>query len=312
MCFLSLVCQYKGCGTIVRNLAVSLQWSVDEANRRYLPVSSQLRCSQELPVIEGATATLPLSTEIVLALPAALLAALLAGSISGLSGFGYALVSVPLLLIVFEPTTVIVALSFIGIFINALIVHDSSRFVAGRALVSLLPWSALGLIVGVEILRLVDAVYIELVAGSLVIAFSIMLLREWALPGLKGRWGPVLAGTSAGIMSTSTGIGGPPVVMLFAARKLARDVFRATNAAYFMTLACLTLSLLFVRGMVEWQHLWIAALLVPAAFVGKALGTWTAARLSGTNFRKITLGITLIAGCLGVFSAVRELLGGFL
>lgn len=242
----------------------------------------------------------------------ALLAALLAGSISGLSGFGYALVSVPLLLIVYEPTTVIVVLAFIGIFTNALVVSDSFRVVEGRALAPLLPPSALGLLAGVELLRLVEAVYIELAAGSLVILFSVMLLRGWILPGLEGRWGPVIAGTSAGVMSTSTGLGGPPIVMLFAARKLARDAFRATNAAYFLVLGSLTLSLLLLRGLVEWQHFGIAALLVPAAFLGKALGTWTAGHLSGNNFRVITLGITLAAGCVGVLGAGWELLGGCL
>lgn len=242
----------------------------------------------------------------------ALLAAFLAGVISGVSGFGYALVSVPLLLTIYEPTTVIVVLAFIGIFTNTLVVSDSFRVVQRRALASLLPPSALGLVVGVELLRVVEAVYIELIAGSLVIAFAVMLLRGWVLPGLKGRWGPVIAGGSAGVMSTSTGLGGPPIVMLFAARKLARDAFRATNAAYFLVLGTLTLSLLLVRGMVQWQHLGIAALLIPAAFIGKALGTWTAGYLSGSNFRALTLGITLVAGCVGVCSAGWDLLGGFL
>lgn len=249
-----------------------------------------------------------MSTTIVVAL----LAALLAGSISGLSGFGYALVSVPLLLIVFDPTTVIVVLAFIGIFTNALVVYDSLWAVAGRALASLLPWSALGLVAGAELLRLVDAIYLEFAAGCLVIAFSMMLLRGWMLPGLEGRWGPVIAGASAGVMSTSTGLGGPPIVMLFAARKLARHVFRATNAAYFLVLASLTLSLLLLRGMVEWQHLGISALLIPAAFFGKALGTWAAGRLSGSNLRAITLWITLAAGCVGVLGAGWELLAGSL
>jgi uncharacterized membrane protein YfcA len=242
------------------------------------------------------------------AIAVALIAAVLAGFISGLSGFGYALVSVPLLLLVFEPTTVIVVLAFVGIFTNILVVSDSFREVEVCAVASLLPWSALGLLAGVELLRLVEVVYIEFAAGSLVILFSVMLLRNMSLPGISGVWGPVIAGGSAGIMSTSTGLGGPPIVMLFATRKLARDIFRATNATYFLVLGSLTLSLLLVRGMVEWQHLQISALLVPAVVLGKTLGTWLARRLSGANFRTVTLAITLAAGCVGASSAGWELL----
>ena len=102
-----------------------------------------------------------MSTEVLVAL----LAALLAGTVSGLSGFGYALVSVPLLLLVFDPATVIVVLSFIGIFTNALVVLDSFCDVAASLVASLMPWSVLGLIVGTEILRLAPSVYIQLTAG---------------------------------------------------------------------------------------------------------------------------------------------------
>lgn len=233
---------------------------------------------------------------------------MLAGSISGLSGFGYALVSVPLLLAVYDPTTVIVVLAFIGIFTSALVALDSFQMVKKRTIASLLLPSALGLLVGVELLRRAEAVYIELAAGSLVMMFSVILIRGWALPGLEGSWGPVVAGTLAGTMSTSIGLGGPPIVMLFAARKLTRDAFRATNAAYFTISSSLTLTLLLLRGMVEWEHFRIAALLIPAVFMGKLLGTLIAGRLPDSNFRTVTLGITLVAGCFGVLSAGWELL----
>ncbi len=47
-------------------------------------------------------------------IPVGLVAALFAGAISGLSGFGYAPASVPLLMLVLGPATVVVVLSLVG------------------------------------------------------------------------------------------------------------------------------------------------------------------------------------------------------
>lgn len=239
----------------------------------------------------------------------ALVAALLAGAVSGLSGFGYALVGAPLLLLVFEPTTVVVTLASVGIILNLFVVLDSLRIVDVRVVVSLLPWSLVGLVIGVEILKYVQAVYIELAVGLLVLVFSLMLLRNLTLPGMEGRWGPIIAGASSGAMASSTGLGGPPIVMLFVARKLTRDIFRASNGAYFFILACSTFSLLSLRGVVAWEELKVSALLIPAVLIGKMIGTQAVKHLSSSAFRTITVGIMLAAGSGSVVAAGWELLG---
>jgi len=54
-----------------------------------------------------------------------LFAALLAGIVTGLTGFGLALISTPILLFVYEPRTVVVLTAIFSIFINAAVVWDS-------------------------------------------------------------------------------------------------------------------------------------------------------------------------------------------
>lgn len=248
--------------------------------------------------------------EMLATLVVALVAAFLAGTVSGLSGFGYALVSVPLLLLVFDPATVVVVLSLIGIPVNVLVVLDSWRAVEARIVLTLLPWSALGLVLGTEILFLAEPAHIQLAAGALVVLFAVALLRGTRLPGARGRWGPVVAGASTGVMATSTGLGGPPIVMLFAARGFGRDALRASMAAYLLALGTATLCLLLARGVVEGRHLWVAALLLPAAFAGKAIGTSVAKRLPDKEFRKTILGLILLTGLVGVATGGWEILRG--
>lgn len=232
----------------------------------------------------------------------------LAAAVSGLIGFGLALVGVPLLLLLFEPSTVVVLVAFTSVFTNAVIVQDSWREVETQPVLSLMPWAILGLIFGTEILRSVNPDYIRIGVGLIVVLSAILLLRDVTWRSIEGRRGTVLAGATSGALSTSTGIAGPPIVLLFAARRLPKASFRASNAAYFLLLSVAIIITLFARGIVEVPQLWIATALVPAAFIGKTIGTVLVKRLSNETFRKITLTVVLLTGLLGVLTAVRALL----
>lgn len=239
---------------------------------------------------------------------AAFLIVAVASAVSGLTGFGLAVVGVPMLLVVYDPATVVVLIASISLFINAVIVQDSWREVELRAVLMLLPWAALGVFLGTEVLTRVNAEYIRLSVGLIVIVSAILLLREVSLPGAGGIWGTVLAGTASGALSTSTGIGGPPIVLLFAARDLPKIRFRVSNAAYFFFLSIVALATLLARDIAQPSHFWIAAALIPASFVGKMLGTALVKRLSNDGFRKITLGVVMLTGTLGVMTATLALL----
>jgi uncharacterized protein len=136
-------------------------------------------------------------------------AVLFAAAVSGLTGFGLALIAVPPLLLVYDPATVVVLIAATSLLTNTVIVLDAPRRVRVREILALLPWALAGLLLGTEVLRVADPDHIRLAAGVLVVVFAAVLMREVGLPGAGGRWGTALAGTSSGLLSTSTGLAGP-------------------------------------------------------------------------------------------------------
>jgi uncharacterized membrane protein YfcA len=242
------------------------------------------------------------------ALLVALFSALLAGIVTGMTGFGLALISTPLLLFVYEPRTVIVLTAVFSIFISGAVVLDSWRDAHGRLALALLLPALAGIVVGAEILRTVDPVYIRLAVGIIVVFSALLLLRDVRLPGAGSRWGPVVAGSASGALSTSTGLAGPPIVLLLAARDLPKHAFRGTSALYFMAMSLVGIVVLSLRGLVEAGDLQLAAVLIPAAIVGKAIGTAALKKTSEGAFRKISLGIVIFTGSLGVATAVWALI----
>jgi uncharacterized membrane protein YfcA len=238
---------------------------------------------------------------------AALLAAFLAGTVTGMTGFGLALISTPLLLFFYEPRTVVVLTAVFSISINAAVVLDSWRNAHRRLVLALSLPAFVGIFVGAEVLRTVDPTYIKLAVGVVVVFSALLLLRDIHLPGAETRWGPIVAGSTSGALSTSTGLAGPPIVLLLAARDLPKHDFRGTSALYFLVMSVVGLAVLSLRGLVEGEHFALAAILIPAAIVGKAVGTAILKKISERTFRLLSLGIVILTGTLGVVTAAWAL-----
>jgi uncharacterized protein len=87
-----------------------------------------------------------------------------------LSGFGLALISVPLFLFVYEPKMTVGVTAVLSLLINVAVVWDSWRDADRRMALALLLPALAGVVVGLEVLRVVDSEYIRL-AMSLVVVF---------------------------------------------------------------------------------------------------------------------------------------------
>ena len=242
------------------------------------------------------------------ALIVALFAALLAGMVTGLTGFGLALISTPILLFVYEPRTVVVLTTIFSIFINAAVVWDSWQEARRRLSLGLLIPALFGIVVGTVILGVIDPIYIRLGVGAIVIFSALLLVRDIRLPGANTGWGTLVAGSASGALSTSTGLAGPPIVLLLASRGLPKHEFRGTSALYFLPMSIAGLVVLGIQGLVEAPEVPLGLLLVPAAIVGKAVGTSLLKHVSEGAFRAVTLGLVILTGALGVATAIWALL----
>ncbi len=92
---------------------------------------------------------------------AAVGAVLAGGSISGLTGFGFALVIVPVLLLLFPPATVVVVVTSLGVASGIPILIEDHHRIRARIVAPLMIPALLGLLVGVSILTTLYGHYVE-------------------------------------------------------------------------------------------------------------------------------------------------------
>lgn len=102
---------------------------------------------------------------------------------------------------------------------------------------------------------------------------------------------------------------GPPVVLLFLAREYEVHAFRARLVTYFLLVNVVAISARVWVGETGGVDIQTALLLLPAAAVGTTIGRRLVNRVPLAVFRRVVLLMVLVAGLVGVVTAVRPLLG---
>jgi uncharacterized protein len=224
-----------------------------------------------------------------------------------MTGFGYALISVPLLLLIYEPEMVVALTLSVGLLISVIVVVSALGDLDRRLMMLLLPGGFVGLVAGSLLLRVVDPTILKILAGALVSAYSILMFRGYQPSGMGSSRAATLAGFASGTLATSTGIGGPPIVILFTARQLSKNAFRVTIAAYFVATGLIGLAILMAGGTIGEREVVMTAILTPPAALGVFVGTRLAGRLTAEGFRSLTLVLLLLTGVMGVGTALIAL-----
>ncbi|NDZ71435.1 sulfite exporter TauE/SafE family protein [Streptomyces sp. SID10362] len=146
---------------------------------------------------------------------------------------------------------------------------------AGLALLWLIPEHSLGLFVGV----------------ATVLAAVVSLAAPTFAPGRAAYVG---AGAVTGLTETATGVGGPPLALVYQHRPPAE--LRSTVAACFLVGEVASLLLLFATGKAAPVELGRAALLLPAIALGAWLSRLVHHRLDGRRMRLFVLVFALVSG----------------
>lgn len=206
-------------------------------------------------------------------------------------GFGFALMSAPILAFIepeLVPGPIILAVTLLLV-LTAVREHQSMDFTGigwvllGRipgtilAIVALDAMSERGLTIGLGVLVLL-AVFISLLRANF------------------ARTPPLLmvAGLVSGLMGTSSGLGGPAVAVLY--QNEPGDRVRSTLAAYFLIGAVMSLTALGYAGRLGREQATLAVGLLPGIVIGFLSSKRTSAWLDRGRTRTAVLAVAAVAG----------------
>jgi hypothetical protein len=233
-----------------------------------------------------------------------LLVVFLAGMIQGLTGFGFALVSVPLLLIFLPPTMAIPMVIIHGTLITLILLFESRKWLELRRILPLIIAGVIGVPFGTYILTALGINVLKVFIGVVITLFALIFLAGFRreIRNEKLASGPI--GFISGLLNSSTGMSGPPVILFFINQGLRKEVFRANIIAYFVALNLVTISSFLYTGLITSDVLHYAVLFLPAMILGAATGIRLIHRVDEKLFSRIALIIAAIAGLASILSGL--------
>lgn len=231
--------------------------------------------------------------------------AFLGALIFGTTGFGAALVTIPLAthLVPLQFALALFALSDLG---NALRIGLQNPKNAVRAeWTRLVPMILAGTAVGVTLLVRLPRTAAMLALGVFVVAFALYsLFSRPAAKAISPRWAWV-AGFTGGITSTLFGAGGPPYAMYLSRRGLAKEQFRATMGFAAMTSISLRVMAFLATGLLLDKSIWIAAAaVVPTSYVGITVANHIYLRIPRDALLRVIFLMLLLSGGSLIYRAL--------
>ena len=224
-----------------------------------------------------------------------------ASATHAISGFGFALIAVPLLSLFIDPQVAVVLATVVGAFSSTFQAVADRRH-ANKSLVQRLALSAyIGMPFGLFVFIVVSESVLRFIVGLVVLLAAIALIRGFSISqsNKKLDW---IMGWASGVLATSTSTNGPPLVFLLQAKKLSPESFRASINIVFSLTSFGAILLFALSGNITSDDFAGIAISIPMLLIGLAIGFKVRSRINAQQFR-ILVFVLLIVSALSALTA---------
>lgn len=229
-----------------------------------------------------------------------------AAFVGGATGFGYALVCTPLLLLVGYPLDFVVTSNLaLSLVTRISVVYRFRRHVNTHRVALLVGGLVPGLVLGLWVLGSTSSRWLEIGAGVVVVVIALLLARsEGSTPPTPIPGGAVAAGLAGGVMGATTSLSGVVPALLLAREERRPASFVGDMAAYFVVSCAILLAGLAIGGEISVEALYPASLVwLPVSLAGNLLGTIAGAKLPSRTFHRAVLGLIVVCGAVAAATA---------
>lgn len=225
-----------------------------------------------------------------------------AAYVRGLTGFGMAIILVPLLGMIVTPGEAVV----LGILLQLLIGPVGLKIIYADAhrssALTIAVYAMLATPLGIWLLgRTTPDVARLLIALIAIGAFLLVLLpqRGELRPGPKET---AATGIASGILTGFAAMPGPPVVPYYLRQPIPPAEARASMMLVFFATAIAGTLSSFALGLASWRLVWLSVLLFPAVLLGNWLGAKSFGKVPASLWRTF---VAIVLGVAGLSAVVR-------
>jgi len=228
----------------------------------------------------------------------------LAGTIQGLTAYGFVLVSVPILIIFLPPKVVVPLVVMHRLLISLVILYKTRKWVDLKRIWPLLITSLTGLPLGIYLLIVLDVSILKVLIGALIIPFAIAFLIGFKRQIKSEKLALAPLGFISGVLLGSTGLSAPPVALFFANQGMEKQNFRANLMAHAVVLTSAAVPTFMLGGIITTEVIQYTIWFLPALILGAIIGIKLSRKVDEKLFRNIILTIITVAGLFSIASGL--------
>lgn len=217
-----------------------------------------------------------------------------AGVVRGFTGFGSALVMVPILAFLWSPTEAVATALGLGVVGSFQLVPKAAPQAGWREIGPMAAATALFTPIGTMILIGVDPETVRRIIAGLILVITLVMLRGWQYRGPRGALPGFIAGGTAAVINGIAAIGGPAAVLYLISLKDEVTRQRANIVIHVALMGLIGLIYLAVAGEVGYRDIAHIAILAPPMLLGTWLGGRLFLRLPATVFRTIVMWVLVV------------------
>ncbi len=232
--------------------------------------------------------------------------ALAGGFVSGLAGFGTALMALGIWLYILPPSAAVPLVLICSVVAQTATLPSMWKSFDLTLVWPFLIGGLLGVPLGTMLVAHADPNIFKLTVGILLLVFPTALYFSAPMAfEFGGKIADGIVGFIGGILGGLAGLSGPPPILWASVRGWGKDERRGVFQTFNWTVLFVALCLQTASGLVAREVIWLAVL----AFPGTVLGSWIGARLyhalSDRNFRDVVLGMLFLSGAILVWNSLH-------
>jgi uncharacterized membrane protein YfcA len=229
---------------------------------------------------------------------------LAAGFIQGLSGFGSALIAMPLLTMLIDVKAAVPLCILNGLIITSYLSLKMRGHMERKKIAPLLAGSIPGIFIGVYFLKNAEPDIIRILLGILIVSYGVYSLLVSQAPRNIHPFWSYLAGFGTGFIGSAFSAGGPPVIIYTTLSGWSRDHIKATLSGFFFASSIITVTVYIMNGLMNTAVLKYFSVSALFVFMGVYGGSKLYSRFDREGYIRIILMTLILLGLMMLTSGL--------
>jgi uncharacterized membrane protein YfcA len=226
-----------------------------------------------------------------------ILGALAGGFVTGLAGFGTALMALGIWLYVVPPSTAVSLVLISSVVAQSSTLPSLWRNFDFRLVRPFVIGGLAGVPLGTLLIARADPNVFKLTVGVFLLVFPVALYVSKPMAvRFGGQFADAAIGFAGGILGALAGLSGPLPILWATIRGWGKDERRGIFQAYNWAVLVAALLLQTFSGLIGTEVIGLALITLPGTIIGAWLGTRLYHALDDRNFRDVVLGLLLLSG----------------